>query len=133
MPSIANVTLTDAASTPVDHTFVPADCTSAKATWEETAISIPIGRPKAELSITETQNTFKVNVALMLPVMETISGDVGGYVAAPQVAYTMTGKAELILPKRSTLQNRKDLKSMFIDFLSDAFVTAAVESQSRAY
>lgn len=134
MPSIAAITLTDAAGTPVNHSYVPTDCTSQRALWEEVSISVPIGRPKAELSISETSNTFQVGVKLELPVLETLSGgDDGGYVASPQVAYTMTGTAKLILPKRSTLQNRKDLKAMFIDFLSDAFVTAAVENQERPY
>jgi len=132
MPSIATLTLTDAAATPVNHSFIPKDCTSALATWQENS-SVPIGRPTASLSITETAQTYKVMGKLEVPVLETISGDDNGYVAVPRVAFTGVAKGELILPKRSTLQNRKDLKAMFIDFMSDAIMTAAVENQERAY
>jgi hypothetical protein len=133
MAAITALTLTDAAGTPVNHTYSPMDCTSALSKWADTTSGIAIGMPEATLSLTENGNTNKVTVKLTAPVLETITGDAGGYVPAPRVAYELLGKAELVFPKRSTLQQRKDLKAMFIDLMGDAVVTTAVQSYERPY
>lgn len=133
MAAISALTLTDAAGTPVNHTYTPTDCVSQLATWTDTSSGIAIGMPIATMSLTENSNSNKLTVKLTAPVLETISGDASGYVAAPRVAYELLGKAELVLPKRSTLQQRKDLKAMFIDLMSDAVVTSAVQTFERPY
>jgi hypothetical protein len=58
-----------------------------------------------------------------------VSGDTDlGFVPAPSKAYEVLGSFDLVFPYRASLQNRKDLKAMFIDLLGDAVVTAAVEN-----
>jgi hypothetical protein len=133
MAAIAALTLTDAAGTPVNHTYIPMDCTSQLASWAETASGIAIGMPKATMQLAENGDNFKLTVKLVTPVLETITGDAGGYTPTPKVAYELLGKAELILPKRSSLQQRKDLKAMFIDLMGDAVVTAAVQSFEKPF
>lgn len=136
MAAIASLTLTDAAATPVNHTFVPQDCTSDLATWNETASGISIGMPQFTFSLKLGQNgqANKISGKLVIPTLETVSGqDASGYVAVPQLAYQCIGKFELTLPARATLQNRKDLRAMIQDALSDAVVTTAITSFERPY
>ncbi|DAD51342.1 coat protein [ssRNA phage Gerhypos.2_26] len=136
MAAIANLTLTDAAGTPVNHTYVPQDCTSELATWNETAGGISIGMPQFTFSLKLGQNgqANKVSGKLTLPTLETVSGqDASGYVAVPTLAYTCIGKFELTLPARATLQNRKDVRAMIQDALSDAIVTTAITSFERPF
>jgi hypothetical protein len=136
MAAIANLTLTDAAGTPVNHTFVPQDCTSELATWNETAGGISIGMPQFTFSLKLGQNgqANKISGKLSLPTLETVSGqDASGYVAVPSLAYTCIGKFELTMPARATLQNRKDLRAMTQDALSDAIVTTALTSFERPF
>lgn len=133
MGAIAALTLTDAAGTPVNHTYTPMDCTSQLATWKETSGGIGIGMPVATLSLVENAESFKLTVKLEAPVLETITGDAGGYTPTPKVAYALIGKSEMWFPKRSTLQQRKDLKAMFIDLLGDAVVTSAVQTFERPF
>jgi hypothetical protein len=136
MAAIANLTLTDAAGTPVNHTFVPQDCTSDLATWNETAGGISIGMPQFTFSLRMGKNgqANKVMGKLVLPTLETISGqDASGFVASPTLAYQCIGKFELTLPGRATLQNRKDLRAMLNDALGEAITTAAITTFERPY
>jgi hypothetical protein len=43
-------------------------------------------------------------------------------------SFETLGSFEMVFPNRASLVRRKDQKSMLIDFLSDAVVTAAVET-----
>jgi hypothetical protein len=131
MPS--NLTLTDAAGTPVNHTFVPTQASPDLTVWSEVAGGVPIGFSKASLSVaTNGNNVTRVKGKLVIPVLETISGENdSGYAAAPQLAYEELGSFEFVMHPRSTLQQRKDLKAMLIDLMSDAVVTSAVESYIR--
>jgi hypothetical protein len=74
MAAIANLTLTDAAGTPVNHTFVPQDCTSDLATWNETAGGISIGMPQFTFSLKlgSPGHASKILGNLVLPTLETL-------------------------------------------------------------
>jgi hypothetical protein len=134
MSAIAALTLTDAAGTPVNHTYSPIDCTTQKATWAELASGVKIGRPVLTLAMTDLPSgVTKVELVLIRPNLEAISGDAGGYTAAPQVAFEMKGVATLFLPGRSTLQDRKDLLALFRDALSDEVVEDAVWNYDRPF
>jgi hypothetical protein len=120
----------------VNHTFVPQDCTSDLATWNETAGGISIGMPQFTFSLKLGSNgqANKIMGKLVLPTLETISGqDASGYVAVPVLAYQCIGKFELTMPARATLQNRKDIRAMIQDALSDTIVTTALTSFERPF
>ncbi len=134
MAAIGNLTLTDAASTPVNHTYNPMDCTTSKALWAEQAVEYKAGQPTVQLSFVELpKGITRVDITYQLPVMETITGDAGGFTPAPQVAYVMKGTSSLFLPGRSTLQNRKDLLALFRDLLGDTVVQNAVWNYERPF
>lgn len=129
---MTTLTLTDAAGTPVNRSFPLVQSSPALSVWKDftTNGGYPIGAGVASLSLKENQNgTFRLTGKLSLPTMETLSGETElGYAAVPGKAFECLGSFDLVFPNRSSLQNRKDLKAMFIDLLSDAVVTAAVEN-----
>lgn len=133
MPAIAALTLADGAATPVNHTYNPVDCTPQLAVWKETSIGVPIGRPWASLQVIEGPDSIRIKGKVVQPVLETISGDANGYVASPKVAYENTSYVDQVFSKRSTLQQRKDLRALTTAFVANAVMTAAVETNERPY
>jgi hypothetical protein len=127
-----SLTLTDAAGTPVNRTFITVQSNPDLTIWKDftTNGGYPIGAGVASISVKENGNgVSRVHVKLSLPTMETLSGDTDlGYDPVPAKAFECLGSVDLVFPNRSSLQNRKDLKAMLIDLIGDAVVTAAVEN-----
>lgn len=126
-----SLTLTDAASTPVNRTYNATQSNPDLTIWKDFATNggYPVGAGVASLSVKENGAVVRVTGKLVLPTMETISGETElGYAAVPTKAFECLGSFDLVFPNRSSLQNRKDLKAMFIDLLGDAVVTSAVEN-----
>jgi hypothetical protein len=126
-----SLTLTDAASTPVNRAFNATQSDPDLTIWKDFATNggYPVGAGVASASVKENGNgTIRVQLKLSLPTMETLSGDTDlGFTPVPTKAFDCIGSVELVFPNRASLQNRKDLKAMLADFLSDAKVTSAVE------
>jgi hypothetical protein len=77
----------------------------------------------------KASRTFKVVAKLVTPVLEVTSPTTTtGIQPGPTLSFNLLATAEYVLPERSTLQQRKDLNAMFKDYLSDAVITAAVET-----
>lgn len=137
MPSFGNITLTDAASTPVNHVFAPNTLIGNVATYADRSGGIAVGYPTLTVVCnqpTKTSRLYKQRMKLVLPVLETVSNSTySGIEPAPTKAYDVTAIVEFIAPDRSTLQNRKDLRAMLVDLLSESFVTSLVETQETVY
>lgn len=133
MAAIANVVLNDGLAVPVAKTFSPADCTSQLATWTDRTSGINIGFPALTLSLSQGQEITRILAKIQLPVLEVISGADAGYTPSPKVAYTVIGKVEMVLPNRSTLQNRKDMQAFIKNLMSNAFMTKAAEEYERPF
>lgn len=129
---MTTLTLTDAAGTPVNRSYPVNQSTPDLTIWKDftTNGGVPIGAGVASVSVKENASgTTRVTCKLVLPTMETISGDTDlGYSAVPSKAFEVIGTIEMVFPSRSSLQNRKDLKAMLLDLGGDAVVTAAVET-----
>lgn len=126
MSAQTNTVLNDGQSTPVAKTFSARGADMALAVWKDVSGGISIGFPTITLSNRETDSingTYRVEARVMLPVLETVSGDAGGYVPSAKVAYKLLGKVELIAPNRATLQNRKDLRAFVANLLDHAVIT----------
>jgi hypothetical protein len=127
-----SLTLTDAAGTPVNRTFLGVQSNPDLAVWKDlvTKGGFPVGAGVVSLSVKENANgVTRVSGKLVLPTMETVSGETDlGFSPVPTKAFECIGSFDLVFPNRSSLQNRKDLNAMFKDLLSDAVVTSAVES-----
>lgn len=144
MPAVSVITLSDALATPVVHTFVPVGPDQKGAWWwEDQSTASPIGYNRISMQLIRSGNPAagtsagervnRVKVGLHTPKLETISNNSAGLIPPAQVAYVPRCNVEFIIPDRSILQDRKDLRK-FLDFLAaEAQLTAMVETLQNVY
>lgn len=133
MASNASIVLVDGESTPVTRTFAPDGIENGVAVYKDRALGIPVGygtisvsRPKAPQDL--INGSYKVVAQLTLPKLETVSGsDESGFTPAPRVAYNCVVRAEMWLPIRSAMQDRKNLRVLFRDMLEDALIVDVID------
>ncbi len=139
MATATNIVIADAQATPVNHTFVPIgkDDTGAFLFLDQSQsneigfwrIAVLISKPKPpRVGETSSQRVTRVKVTLSEPILETLSANAAGYIPAPTVAYVPRTITEYILPERSSLQNRKDLRKMNYLLQNDANIVAVIEN-----
>lgn len=142
MPAAANIVLADAQATPVNHTFVPVgpDQKNPALFWFEDQsqaspigywrISVELKRPPTPKPGESSQNrVLRAVIGLHEPALENVSNStVSGVAPAPTLSYTPRSFTEYVLPERSSLQNRKDLRKMSAALQGDAIITALVEN-----
>lgn len=144
MTAVTSIVLADALATPVNHTFIPLGPDAQGVWWfEDQSQSTPVGYWRISLSLTRAKppaagtsaadRIARVKVGLHEPTLETVSNNSAGLVPAPVVAYVARSQTEYILPERSTLQNRKDLRKMSALLQADAQVIAMVETFQNIY
>lgn len=134
MAAIANIALQDAAATPVTHTFNPSSVKGDVASYANQAPLLPIGYELINATLTDPagkSTVYRANVRLRMPVLKTTT-DMGGN-SVTSVDYFLDANVEFLLPQRSTLQNRKDIRKMFVGLLGDAQVTGMIESLQHIY
>jgi len=137
MSQKTSITLTDAATTPVARVFYPAKKDADIYTYHNRASGIVVGYDALSIQSRLPSKTSKatvVSVKLVTPILEQTSPSTStGIQPAPTVAYNCIGKLELVLPDRSTTQNRKDLLAMMRDLIDEALITESVESLDPTY
>jgi hypothetical protein len=139
MAAIANVTLTDAAATPVNRVFNPTrrENGGELVTYHNRASGIVVGFDALSIQSRQANKTTKatkITLKLVTPILEQTSPSTSsGIQPAPTVAYNLIGTMEFVLPDRSDLQDRKDLLAMCRDLLDEAIVTQAVENYDFPY
>lgn len=137
MAQIANITINDGKATPLAHLFTPTNINGPVATLHERIASgLAIGYPHISIAVKAAEGFEGVNrvtVSLRVPQMEILSGNANGYTPAPKVAYFDAGKAEFLLPGRSTVANRKDLRVMMINLLQNAIVIDSVDNLAPVF
>jgi hypothetical protein len=135
MSAIANIVVPDAAGTPVNHTFKPLRVDGDSGRWQEnTTAARPAGYWQLAASLRAPKNgsaVFKQAVDLSIPVLKTYT-DTSGY-ATVAVDYVLRARVEFLLPERSSLQDRKDLRKLLTGVLADAQVVAQIEALENAY
>lgn len=139
MAAIAPITIDDGKATPVAHTFNP--IASVPASYNENGDSsvAAVGESQvvATLRRTNGQGTSTINrakISLRIPVLETTVASSGtGYEAPPKIAYFMQATVECLLPERSTGDQRKDLRVLLTNLLSNAQVVSLVDSLETPY
>jgi hypothetical protein len=136
----SNIVLADAQGTPVNHTFIPVGRDKNSVFWfEDQSAANAIGFWKISIEMTKPpvptaqQNSsgrsYRVRIGLHEPVLETVSNNtVSGIAPAPTISYVPRAFSEFVMPERSSLQNRKDLRKMLALALADAQVIACVET-----
>lgn len=108
MPQLQNLVLTDRATTPVNHTFIPRDIVDGIATVVESS-GVPVGENRATLSLRRTTGKVKGRLVLTMPIVqtETING-----VSKPTVVRQSIADLQLSFDATSTEDERKNLLGM---------------------
>lgn len=126
-----SLTLTDAASTPVNRVFTAVSSTPDLTVWKDFSTNggYPVGAGVASVSVKENASgVTRITAKLVLPTLESSAGDdSNGFTPPPTKAFECIGLMEMVFPNRASLQNRKDLKAMLLDFGADAVLTAATQ------
>jgi len=137
MTQRANITLTDAATTPVNRVYYPAAEKNGVLLWKDRTQPVLIGQNRLSLMqrpADKTTKATKYSWKLETPILEATSPSTStGIQPAPTVAYTPLGTIELVLPERSTLQDRKDLLAQLRDLIDEAIVTAQVHDYDMTF
>lgn len=127
MPANGNIVIADGASTPVNHTFVPAGLIGplGLASFSERTDGVFVGEPKLDITIrpvTKGQPTRKAVVLLTQPKRTT---DEAGNVT---VAYENLGKLEFTYSANSTTAERKNLRVLLANAALHSLVAQAIDN-----
>lgn len=116
MPQLQNLVLTDRASTPVAHTFVPRDIVAGVGTVVETT-GVPIGEPRVSISLNRTPTRVNGLLKFNFPIVQTqvING-----VSTPVVVRAAIVDMKFSFDNTSTEQERKDVVGMVYSALAPA-------------
>ncbi len=126
MAAKGNVTLTDAASTPVNHVYYPTQSlTSNVLSWvDRTASAIALAQNRLTLgqrAASRQARSNKLSWKLECPVIEQTAA-YGPY----SLAYTNIGTLEMVFHERATQQERKDMLAQLRDLIDEAINTTLV-------
>lgn len=141
MPNAANIVIADALAIPVDHTFVPIgpDTKDSTKFWFEDQsqaspagywrLAVSLKRPPMAKAGADTANrTVRALIELHEPILEVaVTATYSGIAPAPRVSYVPRSFVEFVMPERSTLQNRKDLRTMTVGALIDGSIATVIE------
>lgn len=136
MSAIGNIAIQDGQATPVTHTFYPVKSGPQTLLRENLTTLALIGQGIVAIN---TDNLGKgglnrVKLVMELPALETATAqNSAGYTAAPKVAYTHKVVVDFFLPSRGTSAQRKDLRTLVKNLLSDAIVIDTVENLNTPY
>lgn len=135
MPALAPVTIKDGAATPVDHIFTPSKIdANGIAALQERVSGIPVGYPTLTASVrnpTPQSNNYKVTLKLTEPKVVTTTDSTGK--AVTSVDYTNLCTVEMVISNRSTKQERKDLRMLVSNMLTNAAIISVVDDLENFY
>lgn len=141
----SNIVLADAQATPVNHTFVPlGPDKDGIFWWEDQSQASPIGYWRISYQLkrpsvgaagqSSNQRTYRAAIGLHEPVLENVTNNtVSGIAPAPTVSYVPRSFVEYVMPERSSLQNRKDLRKMQYNLQNESQLVALVETLITPY
>jgi hypothetical protein len=136
MSAIGNLVIQDGAGSPVTHTFYPIQ-SGQLSLFRENQAGLPIvGQGVISVAVKADQKggLNKVRVSMDLPALETATGaNSAGYTAAPKVAYSNKVTMEFFLPSRGTAAQRKDLRVLIADLMTEALLIDAIENINVPY
>jgi len=125
----STITLTDAASTPVNRAYLPTNDPNVIRYVDRTQ-GIAAGQNALTLDqrmASKGAPTYKMTWKLSCPILDVTSPSTGsGIQPAPSVAYTNLATLGLVIHERSTQQERKDLLAQMRDLIDEAIVTNQV-------
>lgn len=128
----ANITLTDAAGTPVNRVYYPFKGDEKQIWWVDRTQEIAAGQNR----LTVSQRPAGANAAtnniewrLTAPILAVTAPTTStGIQPVPTVDHTNAASIKLELHARATTQERKDLLAQLRDLIDEAIVTNQVEN-----
>jgi hypothetical protein len=145
MSAVSSIVLNDALATPVAHTFIPLGPDTNGVWWFEenlTTIS-PVGYNRISIQLVRASNpapgasaqqrVARVKIGIHTPKLETVANNSAGFTPAPTVAYILRANIELLLPERSTYQDRRDIRKYVQFLMLDTQVLNVVELMQNIY
>lgn len=131
MPAIASISLTDGQPTPVVRVFTPTKVDSeGVAHYDNRAGGIAVGYDQLSIGLRapgKGSQNYKATLRLRLPTLEVTSpSTASGIQPQPTRAYDCFANIEMVLPQRSSAQNREDLVKMIYNALAAGGVFATV-------
>lgn len=143
MGAASNIVINDGAASPVAHTFTPIGKDDKGVMWFEQTTPAPVN-PLGAKRIGYRQNRVmdpkgqltgksKVVLTVYVPTLETLGNNSAGITPPPTVAYIEESRHEFTLPERSVKQERKDIRSLAMNLLSNAQIVSAVDDLQVIY
>lgn len=133
MPANAPISISDAASTPVSHTFSPIGIdTAGVALFKERVSGVPIGYPTLTVSMRDpVQNSpvYRGVLKLQMPHVVTTTDASGKVVTS--VDYTCVANLDFQFPVKSSLQDRKNVVKLIANALGDANIQKVLQDLER--
>lgn len=129
MPAIANIVLKDAATTPVSHTFAPANAAGSGAEWADRSPGIASAYPVLSHQVRKASQPAAANRILMglnVPVTAVVDG-------VTKVVRNSSLSIAINCAQDSTEQERKDLIAYAQDLLANASVKQTVQNIEPFY
>jgi len=136
MSAISPIPLNNGVGNYPDLTFDPQSSSGPAALYQSSDLNDTIdGRPSLKIQAERKQGGLnKVRIVVTVPFMETVgNASASGYVAAPKVAYYMRSDVVLMLPSRSTDDQRAYLLSTIRSLLDSAVVSGVVQDVATPY
>lgn len=136
MAALANITINDAATTPVAHTFNPSR-NGDVFVWEDRSGGIPAGYHRITLQQrgpTKDSKAMKYTLRIWHKTLEQTSASTAtGIQPAPTEAYSCFFAGDFTMPMRATEQNRKDLVAFVTNGLANALLKNALTSSDNVF
>lgn len=119
MPQLQNLVLTDRATTPVNHTFVPRDIIGVVATVVEST-GVPVGNNRVSMSLRNTgQGNYRATLQFAFPI---VASQVVNGITTPVVVRTSYVDLEFKFSNNSSEQERKDVVGQVMSALDPSKV-----------
>lgn len=143
MPAVAPIVINDGAATPVAHTFSSLGQDSKGVWWyEQTTPSAvnPLGAKRIGIKIARNLGArFQLNsrakaiITLSVPTLEVVGNASTGITPPPTLSYVQMARIEFDLPERGTNQERKDLRTLLRNLVSDVTVANLIDGLLPIY
>lgn len=138
MPAVSSIIINDGTATPVSHTFNPMGLSaSGELTLEQTApvpanplaaIRLRVSAERKRANAMRLEELHKVRASVHQPFMETLGTTDGGIMPPPTVAYYNTANIEILINRRSSAAQAKNLRVLTLNMLNHAALVALVDA-----
>lgn len=132
MGALVNLTANNGDATPVAYTFAPLGPDAKGVQWFEQVTPTPSnGQAAVRISAyikravkqgpgrQQLTGVARVEFAIWLPTMETLSSSDGGFTPPPTVSYEQHARLTYLLPERGTTQERKNLRVLAANLIAN--------------